>query len=113
MADLHVYYDGGCPVCSREIALYRSRPGAERFEWVDVSAPGAQLGSGLTPRAALARMHVRTRDGALLQGAAAFAAMWRLMPGFRWLGRLVATPPLGVLAEAGYRLFLLVRRLWR
>ena len=90
MADLHVYYDGGCPVCSREIALYRSRPGTERFEWVDVSAASAQLGSGLTPRAALARMHVRTRDGALRQGAAAFAAMWRLMPDFRWLGRLVA-----------------------
>jgi len=43
MTDLNVYYDVGCPVCSRKIALSRSRRGAERFEWVDVSAPGAEL----------------------------------------------------------------------
>jgi predicted DCC family thiol-disulfide oxidoreductase YuxK len=113
MADLQVYYDGGCPVCSREVAFYRSRRGAELFEWVDVTSGDAELGPGLTPQAALARMHVRTPSGKLQSGAQAFAAMWRMMPGFKWLGWLLAVPPLGTLAEGAYRGFLVARMLWR
>jgi len=109
-----VYYDGGCPVCSREVAVYRARPGAEAFEWVDVHrADPAQLGPDLTCDQALARMHVRTPDGTLLSGAAAFGAIWRGLPGLRWLGRLVSIPPLSGIAEIGYRGFLVVRKLWR
>jgi len=114
LAPLKVFYDGGCPICSREIAFYRARPGAEGFEWVDVvNSPALALGPGLSREAALARMHVRLADGTLLSGAAAFAAMWRRMPGFRLLGRLLAVPPFGAMAEWGYRGFLRVRRFWR
>ncbi len=113
MSGLRVYYDGGCPVCSREIAFYRSRQGAAGFEWVDVTRGDAELGPGLTPEAALARLHVRTAAGELLSGARAFAAMWRMMPGFRWVGWLLMIPPLGTLAEWAYRGFLVGRRLWR
>jgi glutathione peroxidase len=110
---IQVFYDGGCPVCSREIAFYRARPGSDAFEWVDVHRSGESLGAGLSRDAALARLHVRLADGTLLSGAAAFAAMWRSMPGLRWLGRLLAVPPFGALAELGYRVFLWVRRTWR
>jgi predicted DCC family thiol-disulfide oxidoreductase YuxK len=113
MADLQVYYDGGCPVCSREIAFYRARPGADRFAWVDVTRSDADLGPVLTPEAALARLPVRTPSGTLLSGAEAFAAMWRTMPGFKWLGRLLAVPPFGLFAEWAYRGFLVGRKLWR
>ena len=112
-APLQVYFDGGCPVCSREIAFYKARPGADGFHWVDVSRDDAPLGPGLTRNMALARMHVRRADGTLLSGAAAFAAMWRRMPGFGWLGRLIGVPPFGALAELAYRGFLLVRKRWR
>ncbi len=69
-----VYYDGGCPVCSREITFYQRRPGGESFAWVDVTqADEAALGPGLSREAALARMHVRRADGTVVDGAAAFA----------------------------------------
>jgi hypothetical protein len=35
------------------------------------------------------------------------------MPGFRWLGALLAIPPFGWFAEIGYRVFLLCRKVWR
>jgi len=109
-----VYYDGGCPVCSREIGFYQRRPGAECLAWVDVTQAGdAALGAGLSREAALARIHVRRADGTLVDGAAAFGEIWRGMPGLRWLGLLLGVPPFGVLAEFGYRLFLRARRLWR
>jgi predicted DCC family thiol-disulfide oxidoreductase YuxK len=111
---VQVFYDGGCPVCSREIAFYQARPDADRFVWVDINgAPDTILGPDLDREAALARMHVRLADGRLVTGAAAFAAMWRRMPGFRWLGRLLAVPPIGWGAERAYRLFLVLRPVWR
>jgi predicted DCC family thiol-disulfide oxidoreductase YuxK len=111
---LRVYYDGGCPVCAREIAFYKNRPGADGLAWVDVSSSAPEtLGPGLTAERALARIHVRRADGTLLSGAAAFAELWRRMPGFQWLGRLLAVPPFGALAELGYRAFLVIRKSWR
>ena len=47
---LTVYFDGACPVCSREIAMYRRQPGAElwrtlpRWAW-----QGRIAGSGPMP----------------------------------------------------------------
>jgi len=109
-----VYYDGGCPVCSREIGFYQRRQGAECLAWVDVTqADDAALGAGLSREAALARIHVRRADGSIAEGAAAFAEIWRGLPGLRWLGLLLAIPPFGAFAELGYRLFLRARKLWR
>jgi predicted DCC family thiol-disulfide oxidoreductase YuxK len=109
-----VYYDGACPVCSREVQFYQGRDGANSFVWVDVAqADEAALGPGLSRNEALARMHVRRADGTIVAGAAAFAEIWRGMPGLRWLARLMAVPPCGALAELGYRLFLRARKLWR
>ncbi len=107
------YYDGACPVCAREVAFWRGRPGGAAIAWVDVSAPDASPGAGLTRTAALARMHVRLPDGRLVAGARAFAVIWGAMPGFRWLGRLVGHPLIAPIAEAAYRGFLALRRLWR
>ena len=68
-----VYFDGDCPVCSREVAMYRRQPGADAVEWIDVAhCRPAELGSGLTREAALARLHLRRPDGSLVSGALAF-----------------------------------------
>lgn len=109
--ELTVYYDGACPLCRAEIDHYRRCRGAEAVAFVDVSARGAPtaLGPDLTCEAALARFHVREVDGRLLSGAEAFARLWRVLPGWRWLGRLVATPLVLSLAEAAYRAFLPLR----
>jgi predicted DCC family thiol-disulfide oxidoreductase YuxK len=109
-----VYYDGACPLCSREIAHYRQARGAGRLDFVDVArcAPAA-LPPGLTRGAALARMHVRLDDDSIVSGAAAFAALWRQLPGYAWAGRIASLPVILPLLEAGYRVFIRVRRLWR
>jgi predicted DCC family thiol-disulfide oxidoreductase YuxK len=107
-----VYYDGACPVCAREIAHYRTRPGAEALAFVDVSA-GGDPAPDLSREAALARMHVRRADGTLASGAAAFATLWQALPGWRWLGRFAALPGVAQVLELGYRGFLGTRRLWR
>ncbi|MEM6972865.1 MAG: DUF393 domain-containing protein [Pseudomonadota bacterium] len=109
-----VFYDGGCPICSREIAMYRAMPGGEAIDWVDVAtAPDAALPEGQDRTDLMRRFTVRTRDGALEDGAAGFIALWRGIERMRWLAHLVDRWPLRQLAELGYRAFLLARPLWR
>lgn len=103
-----VYYDGACPLCRREIGLYRACRGAEAIDWVDVARvdrPAADLDR----THALARFHLRTADGRLVSGAAAFLELWRSLPGWRLAARLLALPPLPWLLERLYRLFLRIR----
>jgi predicted DCC family thiol-disulfide oxidoreductase YuxK len=109
---LTVYYDGACPICSREIGMYRGCDGAERIEWIDVGtarAPEA-IAADLSRDDARARFHVRAADGSLVSGAAAFAALWRALPAWRRLGKLAAWPPATRLLEILYRGFLALRR---
>lgn len=109
-----LYYDGACPVCAREIAMYRRQPGAGDVEWVDVARCDAvRLGPGLIREDALARLHLRLPDGRLLDGAAAFAGLWRLLPRWAWLGRLLGAGWRLRALEAAYRLFLRLRPAWR
>lgn len=111
---LTVYYDGGCPVCSREIAAYRRQVGAEQCEWVDASScPESELGIGLSRDGALARFHVRRADGELVDGMRGFAALWRALPRFAWAGRIASVWPLPLLLDAAYRVFLRIRPLWQ
>jgi len=117
---LTVYFDGSCPLCRREIAMYRSLPAAQSLHWVDVSE-GAPLGPDLSCEAAMRRFHVRDSQGRLLGGGAAFACLWRALPGWRVLGWVMAWPPMSWLLELAYRAFLplrpalqrLARRWWR
>ena len=109
-----VYYDGACPVCSREIAMYQRQPGGETLRWVDVTrCDPTDLGRDLSREAALARLHLRRADGTLVSGAAAFTTLWQSLPRWAWLGRLLNNRPTLAVLEIGYRVFLRVRKAWR
>ena len=105
-------FDGACPLCRREIAVYRGLVPSQPVRWLDVSDTSAALPAGASPcdRATyLARFHVQRADGELLSGAAAFVALWALLPGWRWLGRLGALPGVTPVLEHAYRAFLRLR----
>ena len=109
-----VYFDGGCPVCSREIAMYQRQSGGNTVNWVDAARCDAEeLGQNLSRDAAIARLHLRRPDGSLVSGAEAFTTLWRMLPRWERLGRLLGSGAALRLLEAGYRTFLLVRRGWR
>ena len=102
-----VWYDGGCPLCRREIAGMRRLDRANRIAFVDVAV--APEGSCPLDRGdLLARFHAR-EDGQMLSGAAAFAAMWRAIPLLRPLGLLARNRLVLAAFERGYRGFLRLR----
>jgi ubiquinone biosynthesis monooxygenase Coq7 len=104
-----VFYDGSCPLCTREIQLYQDATPLQPFAWVDVSLDQAPLPDGVTRDQLMRRFHVLTAEGQLLDGARAFVGVWRLLPGWRHLARLASWPGVLALMELGYTLFLRVR----
>lgn len=106
---LTVLYDGACPLCRREIGVYRGlqplQPDAPVC-FADVSDTSLPLPPGTTREQLLARFHVRGRDGQLLSGAQAFLALWAALPGWRWLALAGRLPGAAWVMERGYRLFL-------
>ena len=109
-----MYYDGGCPVCTREIGFYQRRRGAGRIRWINLAhCDERELGPDLSREAAYARLYARRPDGRLVSGAQAFAALWQALPAFCLAGRVAALPGIAQGLEWGYRGFLKVRRLWR
>jgi predicted DCC family thiol-disulfide oxidoreductase YuxK len=106
-----LFYDGGCSLCRREIAHYRRLDRAGRVEWVDLYAePDQAQRYGLSWHTAMQRIHLLETDGRLVTGARAFAALWRRLPGYRWLARLVSLPGVLLLLEPAYAAF--ARRRW-
>ncbi|UYY77995.1 thiol-disulfide oxidoreductase DCC family protein [Sphingomonas sp. R1] len=104
---LTVWYDGGCPLCTREIALMRRLDRKARLRFVDVS--DGTTACPLDRGALLARFHVSDAHGHFYSGAAAFAAMWRAIPLLRPLGLLALLPGMTWVLERLYRAFLRVR----
>jgi predicted DCC family thiol-disulfide oxidoreductase YuxK len=100
-----VYYDGSCGICRTRIAIYKmeARRGDLVIAWRDVSAePDALAEFGIGPDEARRRLHVLDPDGTLLAGADAFALLWSALPGYRRLGRLIASPGFNAFAHAIY-----------
>ncbi len=103
---LTVWFDGDCPICTAEIELMRRLDRASAIEFVDLSLPGACPSDR---GARLARLHAQLRGGPMVSGAAAFVAMWRVLPSLRLLAAVASAPPLLWLLERTYRLFLILR----
>ena len=107
---LTVYYDGGCPMCAREVGMYQSLKGAEFIKWVNLRKfPDGEVAPGVTKKNALSRLHAVDYKGNIHVGGAAFAALWCMLPKFRILGELCSRWPFRALLDHSYRLFLVIR----
>jgi predicted DCC family thiol-disulfide oxidoreductase YuxK len=104
-----VLYDGACPLCRREIGVYRGLQPNTPVCFADVSDAARPLPPGTTRQQLMARFHVLDADGQLLGGARAFLALWAALPGWRWLARVGRLPGAAWAMERFYLVFLRVR----
>lgn len=106
-----VYFDGGCPMCAKEIAYYQRLDKAQQVQWVDVAGPNPSCPVGYDQQTLLARFHVKEiATGHIYDGAAGFARLWQAMPApWRQLGSVASLSPITWLLELGYRITLKVR----
>lgn len=109
---LTVLFDGACPLCRREIGVYRGLCPIEpamKLQFADVSLSQTALPLGANRTDYLKRFHVQTPNGEVLSGAKAFVALWSVLPGWRWLARVASLPGITPLLELAYRGFLTIR----
>ena len=106
-ANVKVWFDGACPLCTREISLMRRLDRRGAITFVDV-ATGDDPTCPIDRASLLARFHAE-EHGVVHDGAAAFAAMWRAIPVLRPLGLAARNPTVLRVLEAAYLRFLKVR----
>lgn len=106
-APITVYFDGYCPVCSREVAGYRRLATRQPVCWRDLAgAEDVLAGESFDLAAALTLLHVRDGDGRLLRGLDAHLCLWAALPGWhRLVWPIRHLPGLRPLLERAYRLF--------
>lgn len=107
-----VFYDGGCPVCRREIAHYRRLDRSGRIAWHDIDAHPETLDDhGIDRVEAMRRFHVIDSCGDVRSGAEAFTVVWAELPGWRRVAWLVRRLRLIAPLEWAYGLW--AARRWR
>jgi predicted DCC family thiol-disulfide oxidoreductase YuxK len=102
---VQVFFDGACPLCSREMAMLARRDRRRQIDFIDIAAPGFDAAQwGREPAELMAAMHVRLPDGSWAIGVEAFRQIYGRL-GFGWLVALSRLPGVRRLLDAGYRVF--------
>jgi predicted DCC family thiol-disulfide oxidoreductase YuxK len=101
-----VLYDGGCPLCLREITHYRKLRALRPIRWIDLAATADDVViDGISREAALRLFHVRDHSGRWHIGASGFIALWRALPGYRYLAATCRGLRLAGPLDLAYRRF--------
>ena len=86
---LTVLFDGGCPLCNREIGHYRNLTSLIPIQWFDATHDDVRLRQiGVKREDAMAEFHVFDDKGQLHKGADGFVVLWQALPYYRWLARI-------------------------
>lgn len=104
-AQIEVFYDGACPLCTREMNVLRRRDRQGRIAFTDLTAPDFDLpGVGVPMEDLMDRIHAREPDGTVLEGVEVFRRLYTLV-GFGWLVAPTRLPGVSHLLDLGYRIF--------
>jgi len=108
---LTLFYDGLCPLCSREIVHYRNHAPDGAVLFLDITDPNFDAAKHRLDLDALHWLiHVKVGDE-VRTGVDAFLTLWEAIPRYRWAARLGRVPGVQLLLSLGYALFARIRPL--
>ena len=111
MADITVYYDGKCPLCRREISIYKGLSSSTEVSYVDIEAANFNCNDLVLEKKQLkSRFHVN-KNGLFLTGGYAFVELWKHYPRLRFLNVIFSSRLMGFLLDKTYNVFLTLRPL--
>jgi predicted DCC family thiol-disulfide oxidoreductase YuxK len=103
--EIEVFFDGGCPLCAREMNWLRRRDKANRIKFTDIDDPNFEPAAhGKSIADLMAQMHGRLPDGTWLGGVEVFRRIYSAI-GFHKLAFLSRLPIISQALDAGYWLF--------
>ena len=112
-SDLTLLFDGGCPLCVREVRFLRGRDRHHRIAFVNIDAPDYDptAYAGISYRTAMGRIHALNSNGDVLQDIAVFREAYRLI-GLGWLYAPTRWPVVAPLANLVYGFWASKRLQW-
>lgn len=102
---IEVFFDGGCPLCLREINFLKRRDVHSRIKFTDIDSPSTQLAAyGKSYEELMARIYGRLPDGTWITGVEVFRRLYCAV-GFGPIVMLTRLPVISQLLDFGYYLF--------
>ncbi len=102
---VEVFFDGGCPLCVREINMLRGWDRQQRIQFTDIDAADFSAEAyGKTYEDLMARIQGRLSDGTWIEGVEVFRRLYSAV-GFGpivWITRL---PGISHVMTLGYKIF--------
>ena len=85
-AKLTIFFDGGCPLCKREIYFLQSRNKKGYLSFIDINTSDfyLDLKYGITYKQAMERIHALKSDGSLIKDIKVFQEAYTLI-GLGWI----------------------------
>ena len=105
-AQLTLLFDGGCPLCVREVRFLERRDRVRRIRFVDIDAVDYNPADhgGIAYREAMGRIHAIAADGTVLRDVAVFREAYRLI-GLGWLYAPTRWPLIGAVVDRIYAIW--------
>ena len=85
-AKLTIFFDGGCPLCKREIYFLQSRNKKGYLSFIDINTSDfyLDLKYGITYKQAMERIHALKSDGSVIKDIKVFQEAYNLI-GLGWI----------------------------
>ena len=102
---IKVFYDSLCPLCDAEVKMLRKLDSESRVIFIDITS--SSFSPGLYNRTIedfIGTMHGLDRRGRMLTGLAVFRMVYSEL-GVGWMYRWTGWPLIGMIADAGYKVF--------
>lgn len=101
-----VFFDGGCPLCRKEIRHYQRSDPDDVIEWVDIHKKPERLSDHqIKLDAAMERLHSINEQGETLTGVASFILIWDNIPRYQRAASLIKLLKMEPLLEFLYSRF--------
>ena len=88
---MKVYFNNSCKICKAEIDLYKKEK-IQEIDWVDITNNyAAEKETFRNSKELLRRLHVKDGEK-VVQGAEAFLLLWKKIPKYRFLYKILKLP---------------------
>tara|TARA_B110000014_G_C19956121_1_gene494796 strand:+ start:513 stop:869 length:357 start_codon:yes stop_codon:yes gene_type:complete len=104
---IKVLFNDQCSICSKEINHYKNIKN-KQINWVDINNSNLAVKiSGKTYKQLLRRLHVIDEETIYI-GVKAFIRMWKDIPRYSWLSKVIALPIIYQISFVLYELIALI-----
>ena len=88
---MKIFFNNSCSICRSEINIYK-KEGIKQMEWIDITNnKKAERETQKNRKILLRRLHIKSY-GKIYSGAEAFIILWKKIPKFKLLSKVLSLP---------------------